>query len=70
MARYVIVGKDGRFWNGAYWVKEFPQAEEYTNWQTCRRDADQASSTQPVEVIRDYGNQDEQILYRAGVNRG
>ena len=72
MDTYIILRDDGRFWNGAKWVSEYPDAQIYESYTKAEKaftklESDfRFDSTDDLMLIQDYGMDYERVVLFGG----
>ena len=63
--KFCIVDNDGRFWGGADWVAEYPDAQTYVTLKAAKAATERARLTGTCRVWDNYGFDSERVVYRA-----
>ena len=64
-AKFCIVDAEGRFWSGADWVAEYPDAQTYLTLKAAKGAAERARLTRACAVVDNYGFENERTVFRA-----
>jgi hypothetical protein len=64
-AKFCIVDGEGRFWGGAHWVSEYPDAQTYITLKAAKTATERARLTRSCAVVDNYGFENERIMFRA-----
>lgn len=68
--KYVVVAVDGRFWSGAAWFQEYPEARTYVTVLVARDEMRRHGISSGWSVISDYGLESERVVFHADSKHG